>query len=96
MAESNALLHRRQQLQRDTALATAAAYAGLFDEGGGDGLPATYQARLSGWTALAFGSARDRLCLHFVETGPPVISCANPLHMLPHPPQPCLACRWST
>lgn len=43
MGESNALVKRRSELPRDVALATAAAYAGLFGEEGG-GVPGGCQA----------------------------------------------------
>lgn len=49
MGESNGLLERKQTLNRDTAMAAAAAYAIMF---GGDGgfIPATYQViYMTGW-----------------------------------------------
>ncbi|EFN57644.1 hypothetical protein CHLNCDRAFT_142766 [Chlorella variabilis] len=49
MGESGGLIKRRQELPRSVALATAAAYAGLFEEEDGS-LPATYEViYMTGW-----------------------------------------------
>ena len=55
MGENNALLNRREYLQRDTALAAAAAYMVLFGESSEDDtqhhIPCTYQMiYLTGWS----------------------------------------------
>eukprot|EP00890_Picochlorum_soloecismus_P001602 jgi/Picsp_1/2442/NSC_05903-R1_sam-dependent methyltransferase len=55
MGENNALLNRREYLQRDTALAAAAAYMALFGKSGEEDvqhhIPCTYQMiYLTGWS----------------------------------------------
>ena len=55
MGENNALLNRREYLQRDTALAAAAAYMGMFgkidEHDGQHHIPCTYQMiYLTGWS----------------------------------------------
>jgi NADH dehydrogenase [ubiquinone] 1 alpha subcomplex assembly factor 5 len=49
MGETNASIHRRFFLSRDTALASAAAYIGMFGEN--DAIPASYQViYMTGWS----------------------------------------------